>query len=97
FCPGANQYIEDRLPDYGLFDGQKHAICLGTDSLASNLALDVMQEANLIMQNSAVFLPEELLTALTFNGAEALGLSGDFGRLHRHNNAGLNLIELNDN
>lgn len=97
FCPGANNYIENRLPDFSVFAEQKNKICIGTDSLASNSHLDVVREANLILENSKVFSSEDMLQALTFNGAQALGISEDYGQLITGKNTGLNLVETKNN
>jgi len=96
FCPGANQYIENRLPDYSVFKNHSDKICLGTDSLASNHQLDVLTEANIILKHNAVFPAAELLRALTSNAAAALGLSDQFGTFIIGKNTGLNLIALKD-
>ena len=93
FCPSANLYIENRLPGFSAFSEYKNKICIGTDSLASNSKLDVIQEANLILENTRVFSLEDMLRALTFNGAEALGISEDYGQFSLGKNAGLNLVE----
>ena len=90
FCPAANLYIENKLPDFRIFGGQN--ICIGTDSLASNSSLDIIKEVNLILENSSVFSVEELLCAATYNGAHALGLSDRFGSILTGKNCGLNLI-----
>lgn len=93
FCPGANAYIENGLPDFSRFVNHTHAICFGTDSLASNTQLDVLQEANLVLKQSPVFTPEIILQALTSNAAEALGIADKFGSFIPGKNAGLNLVE----
>lgn len=36
FCPKANLYIKNKLPDFNLFLESDALCCLGTDSLASN-------------------------------------------------------------
>lgn len=94
FCPNANVYIENKLPDYTVFQSMENRICLGTDSLASNTQLDVMSEANLILKHTNVFSVETILKALTSNAANALGISENFGRFMLGKNAGLNLIEI---
>jgi len=93
FCPGANKYIGNRLPDFSIFENKKNKIVIGTDSLASNDALNVSGEANLILSDTNVFSPEDLLRALTINGAEALGISGEYGQFIPGKNTGLNLID----
>jgi len=91
FCPAANLYIENCLPDYSLFKNRN--ICIGTDSLASNTQLDLLHELNLISEHSNVFSVEELLKAITSNAAQALGLENKFGTLTIGKNVGLNLIQ----
>jgi cytosine/adenosine deaminase-related metal-dependent hydrolase len=90
FCPAANLYIENKLPDFQLFNGQN--ICIGTDSLASNSSLDVIKEVNLILENTKAFSMEAILRAATYNGAEALGLTKQYGSLLSGKNCGLNLL-----
>jgi len=52
FCPNANLYIEDRLPDFELFRGETCVI--GTDSLASNHKLSVLDEMKTIQHHSDI-------------------------------------------
>jgi cytosine/adenosine deaminase-related metal-dependent hydrolase len=91
FCPSANIYIENRLPDYNLFSRQKN-VCLGTDSLASNHQLDLVSEANLLLMNSD-YSPEKILSAMTSVPASALGLGDRFGTLLKEKNTGINLMD----
>lgn len=91
FCPRANLYIEGLLPEYKLFANQ--SVCLGTDSLASNLSLDLVEEINAILENSKFFDLETLLRSATFDGAKALGIESEFGRLIKNKNVGLNLLQ----
>lgn len=93
FCPAANIYIEEQLPDFALFKHLKDKICLGTDSLASNSELNVLQEANLILEVNDTFSQEELLRAATFNGASALGITEAYGRFIPGKNTGINLVD----
>ncbi len=94
FCPGANTYIENRVPDFNLFKQQVNKICIGTDSLASNSQLDVLHEINLILSTGNAFTAEQLLQAATYNGALALGIADKFGSFVKGKNPGLNLVEL---
>jgi cytosine/adenosine deaminase-related metal-dependent hydrolase len=93
FCPSANLYIENSLPSFDLFLEQSKRICLGTDSLASNNALSIVKEANLLLQNSS-FSVEDVLRMMTINGARALNIDDRFGKLIPGRNPGLNLIEV---
>lgn len=93
FCPSANSYIENKFPDFDAFSGNRNKICIGTDSLASNSNLDLIKEANLILEETKTFSIEDILRALTYNGAAALGISENFGQLKIGKNTGLNLIQ----
>ena len=63
-------YIENALPDYSIFDPDK--LCVGTDSLASNNSLSILEELQIIRENSDFDL-NTLLKISSKNGAEALG------------------------
>ena len=95
FCPNANLYIENSLPDYGLFDEVKNNVCLGTDSLASNSSLSMISEANVLL-NSSTFSELEVLRFMTSQGAKALKLENNLGKIKIGKHAGLNLIEIKD-
>lgn len=97
FCPKANLYIENKLPDYTLFKEHQNSICIGTDSLASNDSLDLIDEANTILKNSNVFSLETILQMMTYNSSMALNLENGFGSLIPGKNAGLNLLNFENN
>ncbi|MDP1802967.1 MAG: amidohydrolase family protein [Bacteroidota bacterium] len=97
FCPNANLYIENKLPDYSLFKEHTNNLCLGTDSLASNEGLDLIDEANVVLKNSNSFSLETILQMITFNNASALNLENEFGSLIPGKNTGLNLVNFSDN
>jgi len=91
FCPGANLYIENRLPDFSVFAGSDHCI-LGTDSLASNTGLSILEEIKHIRKGSSVFSFEDLLRFATLNGAKALGFQAQLGSIEKGKHPGLNLL-----
>jgi len=93
-CPNANLYIENALPDVNLLRAQNCKIVMGTDSLASNHSLSVIDELNVLMREFDLMDTEEVLTWATSNGAEALEIQGRVGRFIKGKNAGLNLIRL---
>lgn len=88
-CPKANLYIENTLADYSIFNPEK--LCVGTDSLASNNTLSILEELKIIKENSNFDL-NMLLKIACKNGAEALGFEklGTFGK---GKNPGVNLIQ----
>ncbi|MBC9911277.1 amidohydrolase family protein [Chitinophaga varians] len=79
FCPQANLYIEDRLPNIPLFREAGCNIALGTDSLASNHQLSVWEEIKTIQTHYPDIPLEELLRWGTSNGAKALGIESRYG------------------
>jgi cytosine/adenosine deaminase-related metal-dependent hydrolase len=96
FCPNANIYIENKIPDFDLFINKKKNICLGTDSLASNHQLSLVHEANILLQNSQIEFVE-VLKSMTSNPSELLNIGDHFGKIDIGKNSGLNLIEYKNN
>lgn len=91
-CPNANLYINGVLPDLALFRRYGLDLVVGTDSLASNYALDMMTELNTIHTYFPEVPLKEMLQWLTFNGARALGIEGRYGSFEKGKNPGLVLI-----
>lgn len=89
FCPNANLYIEDRLPDIKMFYDKKLKITLGTDSLASNHQLSMKEEIKTIQKNFPSIPFEEILRWTTLNGAELLGISEQYGSIEKGKQPGL--------
>ena len=86
-------YIEGELPNYNYFKNKK--LCIGTDSLASNDKLSILEEMKIISLNSSFNL-QELLFFACYNGAKALGFS-DLGSFEKNKKPGVNLIKKLDN
>ena len=87
-CPKANLYIEKTLPDYSILDADN--LCVGTDSLASNNSLSILEELQIIKENSNFDL-NTLLKIASKNGAEALGFE-KLGSFEKGKTPGVNLI-----
>ncbi len=97
-CPRANLYIENRLPPVSLFQKKNLKITLGTDSLASNEDLNLLNEIKVIQQNFPSLTLHEMLIWATENGAEFLGLYNQLGDFTPGKTPGINLISgLNKN
>ena len=92
FCPIANLYIEDKLPDIPLFMKENQNIALGTDSLASNHQLSILEEMKVISDHYPEIPLEELIKWGTLNGAKALNMENKIGSIEINKNPGLNLI-----
>jgi cytosine/adenosine deaminase-related metal-dependent hydrolase len=91
FCPNSNLYIENRLPDIPLFYKKNQKCCIGTDSLASNHQLSVLEEIKTIQNHFPEIPLQELIKWATLNGAEALNLH-KFGSFEQGKTPGINLI-----
>ena len=87
--PIANEFIEDRLPDYDLWRKCKAQVTIGTDSLASNYQLNILEEIKTIKRAFTHLPTVELLTWATLNGAEALNFENDLGSLEVGKKPGL--------
>ena len=92
FCPNANLYIENNLPNIPLFHSKSQKICVGTDSLASNHHLSILDELKTIHENFPEIPVDELIKWSTLNGAEALGLDDKFGSIEPGKSPGICLI-----
>lgn len=96
-CPNANLYIENRLPDLKNFIDTNCCMVIGTDSLASNNSLSMVNEMNVLMNNFKWLKIADLLKWATYNGAEALGVSENYGGFIKGKNAGLNHLNYKQN
>ena len=90
-CPLSNIYIENRLPNLNLFKKFTDKVTLGTDSLASNTKLSILDEMKVIAKDSDISFIEMLKWA-TLNGAKALRVDNKFGSIKVGKTPGLNLI-----
>ncbi len=67
-------------------------VCLGTDSLASNPSLSVLDEVRFLHRRHPDVPPEDLLRMATLHGARALGLAREVGSLERGKAADLVVV-----
>jgi cytosine/adenosine deaminase-related metal-dependent hydrolase len=93
-CPGSNLFIQNRLPDMQLFSSQElcRNTCLGTDSLASNTKLSILEEMKIIHRHAPDIPLGILLQWATLNGASALGCDDRHGSFGKGKAPGVNLI-----
>jgi len=92
-CPNANLYIENQLPDIPLIQNSDIPITLGTDSLASNNSLSILEEMKTIQHHFPDIPFHEILNWATINGAGALKLDNNFGSITVGKKPGINLVE----
>ena len=91
-CANANLYIENALPPLGLFYANACNMVLGTDSLASNHSLSILDEMRTIRQHFPFIETMQLLQMATLNGAAALNMSDKLGSFERGKQPGVLLI-----
>jgi aminodeoxyfutalosine deaminase len=91
-CPNANLYIENTLPDYNIFIETNSRVTIGTDSLASNWSLSVLDELKTISKHFPEIQTQTLLTWATKNGADFLGFES-LGSIEKGKKPGLNLLK----
>jgi len=90
-CPNANLYIENKLPNYqSLIDGNSR-VTIGTDSLASNWSLSILDELKTITKYFPNIPLNTLLLWATKNGADFLGFD-QLGIIEKGKKPGLNLL-----
>jgi aminodeoxyfutalosine deaminase len=92
-CPNANLYIENTLPDYDLFLNNSDRVVLGTDSLASNYQLSILEEMKIISLHKHNIDFATLIQWATLNGARFFGWENVLGSIDPGKQSGLNLIE----
>ncbi|HXO74250.1 MAG TPA: amidohydrolase family protein, partial [Puia sp.] len=92
-CPNANRYISDLLPDVGMLVRNGCTIVMGTDSLASNHQLSILEEIKTLEEAFPQLDLAGLLQWSTYNGARALQLDGMLGSFAPGKQPGVVLIE----
>ncbi len=91
-CPLSNLYIENKLPDLNIFNDLTDKVTLGTDSLASNHTLSILEEMKAIVHHFNKINFKQVLLWATLNGAKALRLDNNYGSIEIGKKPGLNLI-----
>lgn len=92
-CPKANLYIEGKLPKILNFVPDQERMVIGTDSLASNDTLDILEEMKVLADHFDHLDFLQILQWATINGAAALGLSDMLGSIEVGKRPGLVLLE----
>jgi cytosine/adenosine deaminase-related metal-dependent hydrolase len=92
-CPNSNIYIENKIPPLDLLLEEGCEIVIGTDSLASNLNLSILEELKTIQLNFLNIPIEDLIYWATINGAKALGKEDEYGKIEVGKKPGLLLIQ----
>ncbi|MEO6668699.1 MAG: amidohydrolase family protein, partial [Ferruginibacter sp.] len=88
-CPNANLYISNLLPDVNRFIRHDLKIVLGTDSLASNDQLSILEEIKTLNKHFPAVELSRLFQWATINGAQALGCDKIFGSFEKGKKPGI--------
>lgn len=88
-CPNANEYIGNSLPPLSSLIKSDIPVCIGTDSLASNTALDVFSELRTLQHHFPFISLDVLLQLATINGAKALRVDNTFGSFRKGKKPGV--------
>jgi aminodeoxyfutalosine deaminase len=91
-CPNANLYISNKLPDVNMLMQHTNNIVLGTDSLASNDQLSILEEIKTLQNNFKELDLATLLKWATSNGARALQKDECLGSFEKGKKPGVILI-----
>lgn len=92
-CPKSNFYIGGLYPGKYLMEKFTDRICIGTDSLASNDKLSMLEELYTLQSCYPEIPLSELLTWASYNGAKALGIQNRCGSFEKGKKPGVNLLE----
>lgn len=92
-CANANKYIEKTMPPIALLRSQNTNLIIGTDSLASNWSLSIIDELKTIQQHNPLIPLSEMLQWATMNGARALQMDNTLGSFEKGKKPGVVLIE----
>lgn len=81
YCPRSAHRLGVREHPWRELRRRGLVVALGTDSLASNTSLSILDEMRFLSRRHPDLAPEELLTMGLSAGARALGLEGEVGSL----------------
>ena len=80
-CPKTHRFFHRDMPFFQIMKDQGINVCLGTDSLASNDSLNMLEEMQQMAQVFPRLSSQELLELATVNAAKALNQVGKLGRI----------------
>lgn len=97
-CANANQYIEQKMPPLEYIENISDKVIIGTDSLASNHQLSILEELKTIQKHYPSISLEKLLQWSTYNGAKALQIDDRFGSFSKGKKPGvIQIVSTNNN
>ena len=88
-CPNCHEYFGREVFPLERFRELGINLCLGTDSLASNRALNLFEEMRTVRKNHRGVPAEDVLDMVTRNAARAIGREGRLGEIREGAHADL--------
>jgi cytosine/adenosine deaminase-related metal-dependent hydrolase len=92
-CPNSNIHIENKIPPLDMLIEEGCEIVIGTDSLASNANLSILEELKTLQLKFPEIPIKDLVSWATLNGAKALGEEEHFGKIEAGKKPGLLLLQ----
>ncbi len=96
FCPRSHNFFEHKNHPFQKLLNSGVNVALGTDSLASNDSLSILDEMKFLRANIAGITPELIISMATINGAKALGLDNLTGELAAGRYADIAVVRLSE-
>jgi cytosine/adenosine deaminase-related metal-dependent hydrolase len=94
YCPRSHAFFDhEEHPIRQLLDCGVN-VALGTDSLASNSSLSMLDEMRFLYEKRKDIKPEEIFRAATLSGAAALGFGDSLGLLKRGHRADMAVLKV---
>jgi cytosine/adenosine deaminase-related metal-dependent hydrolase len=92
-CPNSNVYIENAIPPLNLLLEEGCELVIGTDSLASNSNLSLLDELKTLQFEFSGLTIQDLVSWATINGARALCEEQQYGSIETGKKPGLLLLQ----
>jgi 5-methylthioadenosine/S-adenosylhomocysteine deaminase len=94
-CPKSNAALRHRVAPVAEMRSRQVPVSLGTDSVASNDAVDMFGEMRLASEQQGL-RSSEVFQMATIEGARALGMESQVGSLEQHKRADFAVVALRD-
>ncbi|MEK7241692.1 MAG: amidohydrolase family protein, partial [Planctomycetota bacterium] len=94
YCPRSHHFFGHEVHPFLRLLKEGVNVALGTDSLASNQSMSILDEMRFLHENYPGLDPVEIFSMATEGGAKALRLGENIGRLMHGMEADLTVIEL---
>ncbi|MGD9900063.1 MAG: amidohydrolase family protein [Calditrichaceae bacterium] len=91
-CPRSNAFLDVGEAPVRKYINAGVPLCVGTDSLASNFDLDVLNELRFLKSHSGIKDSGMLIKMGTLNGARALGKESEYGSIEAGKKARFNIF-----